>query len=300
VIGRALLVAAVALGACNGKGSDEPVIPVPERAATAGDPLLALAPVGADALLEVDLARLRDNPVVGPLARALLPGGDPDAAPGLLAAADAVVIASYGLGDAPRSLILARGADLGRIEGAVALGDEAIALGDAELSAQAGKLAVGKGDAVAGDRPLMALRAGAMPPAASSASVRFTARLGFEARVTLARRLDLDAVPVTISGWADVVDDLAIVARLGSSGRKDTSGLEREASRMVARLAEGAPLYGPLLSRELAGTVVTRERAAVKLTLVIGPRRLAALVGRALEAVGAAPPPAAVDEEEEP
>src|SRR5688572_8932413 len=49
----------------SGKADSE----VPPRAATGGDGLLGLLPAGADVVVELDMARLRDNPVVGALVR---------------------------------------------------------------------------------------------------------------------------------------------------------------------------------------------------------------------------------------
>src|SRR5690606_9082710 len=105
----------------------------------------------------------------------------------------------------------------------------------------------GRAPALSSDRGLMALRAQAMPAGARSAAVRFTARLEFEARIALARRLDLEAVPITISAWGDVVDDLALIALLGAERPEDARALERGAAELVKKLAAGAPYYGRLL-----------------------------------------------------
>jgi hypothetical protein len=268
---------------CSCMGGEAAFV-VPTGRAPAGDALLGLAPAGADAVLEVDLARVRRNPAVGQLARAVSP---PSAEPGgaaAIAAVDALLVLSYGLGEgAPRMLILGRGGDALRLAGAAPLGGGAVALGDAALVRR-------DEPALAADRELQALRAWSMPAAAEAAAVRLTARLSFEARLGLARRLSLDAVPRTISLWADVVDDLALIALLGADRPRDTSDLERGSQKLVARLAQSAPLFGRPLARELGKTRVEARGALVRFTLVIGPRRLAQLVSGALRSLDAATP----------
>lgn len=273
---RAALVALLAALGCG--GGDGAPIEVPVRRPTAGEPLLALAPAGADAVLEIDLARVRANPTVGRLARAIAPTSD-GAELGRL---DAVLVASYGLGDgAPRMLVLGRGGEVDRLTGAAPIAPDAVALGDAGLIRRAHAVAGGHEPALATDRALLRLRAEAMPAAAEAAAFRLTARLSFEARVALARRLSLDTAPRTISLWADVIDDLALIARVdGDPG--EGARLEKQGRALVARLAEGAPIYGRALARELGRIRVDGRGGGVRFTLVIGPRRLAALVAGAL------------------
>src|SRR5262245_53853887 len=93
-----LAVLAVACGQRPPPGAAEPAAPqaVPER-------MLAMLPQGAQVVVEIDLARLRANPIVGDVVtralagRSELPAGVP-APP--LAAADQVVLAAYGVGTA--------------------------------------------------------------------------------------------------------------------------------------------------------------------------------------------------------
>jgi hypothetical protein len=177
-----------------------------------------------------------------------------------------------------------------------------VALGEPALVARAHAVAGGAEPAVATDRALMSLRAQAMPSGATAAALRLTARLGFEARLALARRLEIDNVPVTISAWADVIDDLVVIALLGGERPADTRELERGAAALVRRLGEGAPLYGRMLSRELARTRIASSQTTVRLVLEVGPRRLSRLVGRALDALEAHDdrPPAGTGAQEAP
>src|SRR5207244_1891989 len=78
------------------------------RRATAGERVLALAPAGADAVLEVDLARLRANRTVGPVLRAL--GVATEVGGNLAATADLLVFVSYRVGDSDAAqLVFAAG-----------------------------------------------------------------------------------------------------------------------------------------------------------------------------------------------
>jgi hypothetical protein len=300
--GRARLALCTVLAAAAGQGAvlgcgdrpdpARPALAVPARRATAGDALLAFAPAGADAVLEVDLARLRSNGAVGELARAVLPvavagqgQGEGGAAPGVIGL-DVLVAMSYGLGEGePKILMLGRGPAAERLAGAELLPGGVVALGDPALVRRAQATAHGHEPAVTSDRELQILRAWPMPSAAGAAAVRLTARLTFDGRVALARRLDLDVVPRTISIWADVVDDLAVVALLGAERSGDAARLERDSQKLVARLARAAPLFGRPLARELGRTRVVADGPVVRFTLVIGPRRLARLVAGALELV---------------
>ena len=72
---RIAALACVALLACGG-GARRPVTaqPVPTRITTVGDRIMALLPEGAQLIIEIDLARLRKNPVVGKLVTDVLTG----------------------------------------------------------------------------------------------------------------------------------------------------------------------------------------------------------------------------------
>src|SRR5690606_36297025 len=218
----ALATALAGCGSSSASSSTSPsalsaeAIEVPERRPTAGERLLELAPAGADALLEIDLARLRDNAQVGPLVRAVTGGG---ARAGLLAASDLLVFVSYRVGhDDAAQLVLAPGPRTGELAGARAITGDVVAIGPPALLDRVAAVVEGREPALAGDLELRRTRALAMPERAEGASVRMAARLGFDARVALASELDIEAVPAWLSIWLDVADDLALVALLGGDG----------------------------------------------------------------------------------
>lgn len=204
--------------------------------------LLAMLPQGAQIVVEVDLARLRANPVVGAVVtralsepprlapgaapaaawlRSVLRGAPPDAPPAdpgsasPLAVADQVVLAAYGVGTAQAATLTLLAAPRD-VASATQLAAGAYAIGPPEWIEQAQQrvaLATA-GSAAFAIRPapeLLELRAHAMPVEAPGASLRITARLSFDARIALVRQTGIDTPPAQLSAWGDVVDDLALV-----------------------------------------------------------------------------------------
>jgi hypothetical protein len=263
------------------------------RAHTAGDDLLSLLPAGADGVLEIDLARLRANAVVGALVPMLPPvpdqnhlGYDP------LRELDVVVLAVYGVGrDDAQTLTLVRGEafDASKAQHATALDAHTAVYAPDALVAR-----VKSGESsVSGDLGFLALRDTAMPERAEGASIRLTARLSKDARITAAGKLGLDAMPATISLWMDVADDLAIIAFLQADDTDMAKRLAQavlDARDKVGRMADARWELDPVLAKLEA----IPEHEMVKLRWVIGPRALKALVERAGEELGRSsriPPP---------
>jgi hypothetical protein len=277
-----------ACGGASGGASSAAAAPVevPERRPTAGERVLGLAPSGADALLEIDLARLRDNPVVGPLVRWVT--GDGAGVGGLLATSDLIVIASYQVGQADAAqLVLAVGPDAAGLPGAETVAEGVVALGPPELVARAREVASGREPALAGDRRLLRARALAMPKQAEGAALRAAAHLGFEARLALARELELDAVPVWLSVWVDVADDLAAVALLGADRDAEPKALAGAATRLRERVKR-TPSFRRVGLDKLAELATIDARVDdARVLLVIGPRRLGRVVRHALAQLGA-------------
>lgn len=291
-----LALALVVLVACG--GAHKPTTTRAERPqiATAADRILPILPDGAQVVIEVDLARLRANPVVGPLVvKALtgdglppLPGELPDAP---LAQTDTIVLASYGVGT-PQAVTLVVLATKAEVPGATRLGDDLVALGPTDWVAQLeARAAIG---GLGTDQPpllapeeLLALRDHAMPAKAPGASLRITARLPFDARVALARQTGLPAAPARVSVWADVVDDFAIIVDADASdpGDKRTgkAGQQLEASvrGLLAGLADEPALKLLGLPASLANAKLTAKGPWVRTIIAIGPDRLKRVVERA-------------------
>jgi hypothetical protein len=277
--GAGLALAALVLAACSRDKAEvrAPVVTVPERPATAGERILALAPAGAEAVLEVDLARLRDNPAVGTLVRAVTTVEL--ARPDLLGAADTLVFCSYRIGESDAGqLVFAAGAEVERLPGARVLEPDLVAIGPPALLDRVDLVRAGTQPAVAADRALLRVRALAMPEQAKGASLRMAVRLGFEGRMSLAHRLELDAAPAWLSLWGDVADDLAAVALLGGEGAGEARDLAAAVTRVRARLARSSLVRRLGLARVAAGTEVKVQDDQVRVVLVVGPRRLAQLV----------------------
>ncbi len=281
---------------CGGKSAPAArPIEVPVRPATAGTRILALAPAGAEAVLEVDLARLRRNPAVGPVVRAVT--RSELARPDLVGAADLLVFCSYRVGESDAGqVVFAAGAEVEGLAGARVLEQDLVALGPPALLDRVDLVRAGVEPALSDDRELLRVRALAMPDRARGASLRIAARLGFAARLSLARRLDLDAVPAWLSLWVDVADDMAAVAQLGGDGAGEATDLARAVMRVRDRLARSVPARRFALARTVAATDVKVTGNEVRVVLVVGPRRLAQLVDRVLARLNARPPPAESNE----
>jgi len=291
----AVAVCAVALTACGGGARHVAVhhkVLIPARSVTSGDRLLRYVPAGAEVLFELDIRRLRENPVVGPLLTrwlASMPaqGGAPKlgALPGgaeLLTKTDLVVIAAYAVGTArAATLTLARGErlHLAAVPHAVAVDATTIALGPTALLDRVHALAArkGKGKSVMHDRRLLRARALAMPAKATTGAVRLSGELDFDARVGMARMFDLDNVPAVFSVWGDVIDDLAVVAVLGGTNKADAAVLARAATQWRARFARNPAVRELLLSRIVSSIDVSVLGAVARVVLVIAPKRLQAL-----------------------
>jgi hypothetical protein len=260
---------------------------IPERAPTGAETLIALAPAGADAMLEIDLARLRENRAVGELVRALT-HEDEQLAHQFNAVRDAkqVLLCSYGIGGATQQQLVLLSGVTEEIPGALRLSDDVVALGSDQALARADAVARGQESGLSGDRELLRLRALAMPEKAQGAAVRGAARLGFNARVALAAKLNLDAVPVSISLWGDVADDLALVALLGAEKDKEARALATAAEHVRDRLVVEKALRRLAVGHLLRRAQVEVHGKSARVLLLIGPARLSRIVARLLAALG--------------
>ncbi len=257
------------------------------RAITAGDHMLALLPDGAQLVVEVDLARLRANKVVGPLIiKVLGDKGIPQLAG--FSDADSVVFAAYGLGtkDAGTlTLFTAKQA----LQGATPITKDIYALGGADWIDQV--KAREKIDAASGLSPskeLLALRERAMPEAAPGASIRISARLTFDARIALARITGIENAPGQLSVWVDVADDLAIIVDADATDPGDKAKPQATVKRMsatvqaaLATLAQEPAVIALGLPSSITGAKLATRGSWIRTIIAIGPRHLQRVVERA-------------------
>lgn len=293
---RALLAVVVIAGCGSTPAPVTTSEPVHTQPKTAADRILALLPDGAQVIIEIDLARLRANPVVGELVTSALTGEGLPALPAdvpmsPLAKADALVLASYGVGtsQAATVTVLATKED---VAGATRLAEDLVALGPTEWIAQLeARAAIGMHGSTAAplvaSPELLALRDHAMPAGAPGASLRITARLTFDARVALARQTGMEAPPAQVSIWADVVDDFAIIidADAADPGDKKTKNptqrLETGMRGLLAAIAKepGVRLLGIPSSLDRAKLIA--KGTWVRTIVAIGPAHLGRVVERA-------------------
>jgi hypothetical protein len=277
-------VVAVALAGCSGRyqriGPARPAAAPTPRAPTGGEAALAMLPEGADVVVELDLARARGNPTIGPLLDGWLgaiPNGDiPIDAP--LSGAAWVVLAGYGVGgpDATTVTLLAPGTAVD-VPNAVAIGDGVVALAPPAWIDRV--RAVTDGAALADDAELMALRARAMPAAADGAVIRVTARLSDDARISLGGVIGLDPAPRAVSLWGDVADDAAIVVDLDARDGADPKAarqLRASLERLLHRFASRPEVISLGLAPPIARARIEQSRRGswLRAILVVPPSRL--------------------------
>lgn len=297
---RALAI--VALVACGGGGGKraEPVA----APATPAEKMLAMLPPGAQVVVELDLARLRANPVIGQVvARALATGElPPGVPPSPLADADQVVLAAYGVGTAQAATLTVLAAPH-PLAGAAKLVDGYYIVGPPDWVEQTQtRVALSTtGDAklaITAAPELLALRARAMPATAPGAALRVTARLPFDARVALARQTGLDAAPAQLSAWADVADDVALIldcdaADPGVKAPGDAAKRLAAALRGAIAAAADEPAVKLLgLAPPLADARMIAKGTWVRTIIAIGPGRLKRAVERANGLLGEPKPDA--------
>ncbi len=292
---RCALALCATLAACGRSRAPVVSASVPEVTASAGDDIIALLPDGAQVLVELDLARLRTNPVVGELVTKVLTGEGlpplPAAVPvSPLARADVVVLASYGVGSAQAATIVVL-ETTEQVEGAVRVGERFAVLGPAEWVAQVEARAAiahtSTGRPLRAAAELLALRDRAMPAEAPGAALRITARLPFDARVTLARETGLDSAPAQVSIWGDVVDDLAIIIDADAADPGDAksqrAGKQLEAGMrgVIEGVADLAPVRALGIPSSLRRARLVARGTWVRAIIAIGPAHLKRVVERA-------------------
>lgn len=289
------LALALVIVACGGRSkrglSSTASVP---RTQTAGERMLSLLPQGAQLVVELDLARLRANPVVGAVVTRALEAGAMSALPAGVAAppmasAELVVLASYGLGTAEAATVVIIASK--QVAEGVRLGEGVYAFGPADwvsqIEARAALLETGGESKLAVPADLLALRDRAMPHDAPGASLRITARLPFDARVALARITGLENAPAQLSVWADVVDDLAIIVDADAldpgdkATKKSTARLVTMIRGALTVLAADPTARALGLPPSIAGAKLVARGTWVRTIFAIGPKHLARVIERA-------------------
>ena len=264
--------------------------------------VLALLPDGAQLVVEVDLARLRSNKVVGEVVtRALAQLGADAKLPGLpvaiagspIAGADAIVLAAYGVGTSHQATVTVLQTKTD-VPGSTRIDDDLVAIGPDEWTGQVqARAAIARSTPLAPNAELMTLRAHAMPQGATGAVMHVTARLPFDARVALARETGLDSAPARLSLWADVSDDLAIVCDAdaidpGEKAAKDSSHRLAHTFRTTLVALADEPFVRALgVPNSIAEARLIAQGTWVRAIIAIGPRHLERAVERANALLGA-------------
>ncbi len=264
--------------ACGGNGTRSTEF-VPQRSTTAGDALLSSVPTGADLLLEIDLARLRNNAVVGTIL-ASVAAPEAIAEEHLLRDANTMLVCVYGVGDGAKQLIVLQAHSGVELNQAAAIGGGRYAVGDPSLVSRAVALGGGSGESMLEDEEFLRLRSSVMPAEAKWAAVRAVARLDFDARVAVASKVHMSEVPVSLALWGDVVDDLAIVVHVVGEEAASHERLHHAMLSLRSRIAKKPYVRFLGLTTPLGNARITRSDSRVQLVFVLSPKRLALLAER--------------------
>lgn len=283
--------------------------------------MISLLPEGAQIIVEIDLARLRNNAVIGDVITAALgdvatvqvpglavpaasgcralpaecrPGSRSPATAGCkalpaecgLGASDLLVFAAYGVGTSAAATVavLAIGRE---IQGGVRVAPDLVALGPDPWTAQiATRAAIASAQPLSIPGPLRELRERSFPNGATGAAVRITAVLPFDARVAFARLIGFEA-PAQVSLWADVADDAALVLEVDATdpGTRRGSDSGRRFSavlrKALAAIAQARPVRALGVASSLDGARLEVAGPWLRAVITIGPRHLARVVERA-------------------
>jgi hypothetical protein len=298
---RLALAAVLAIGCGGARARHANVAPAPPHVVTGTEHVLALLPDGAQIIVEIDLARLRANKVVGDVAgKALAQLGAGVRIPGVplairgspLADADSIVMAAYGVGTAQAATItiLKTKQDLAD---STRIAPDLVAIGPEDWIGQLQtRVQIDAKHALTPPEELIKLRDHAMPQGATGAVLRVTARLPFDARIAFARQTGLDAAPAQLSVWGDVADDLAVVVDADAADPGDKLG--KEAARRLAdtiRATLAAVADEPTVKALGVPTSLTDAHFAVqgswvRAILAVGPHHLERAVERARAMLG--------------
>ena len=299
---KAAALAVVAAAACGGAGRARPLPSKPApHVVTGTEHVLALLPDGAQLIIEIDLARLRKNAVVGELAtKALAQLGTDAKLPGLplavqgspLAGADTIVMAAYGVGTAQAATLTILQTKQ-NLADSIRIAPDLVAIGPDDWTGQlASRAAIDAQHALTPSEDLLRLRDHAMPPGATGAVIRVTARLPFDARIAFARQTGLDAAPAQLTIWADIADDLAVVVDADAADPGDKAG--RDAAKRLAATIRGTratvadepTVRARGVPTSLTDAHLVTQGTWVRAIVAVGPHHLQRAVERARAMLG--------------
>ncbi|MBP9088707.1 MAG: hypothetical protein KBG15_21465 [Kofleriaceae bacterium] len=266
--------------ACSGKPVRVAAWPIP---AVGPGQLLAYVPAGAQLLVEIDVARLRANPVVGALVRRFVDAATPvtpgvPLPPGLptsLRGVDAIVIASFMVGAADAQTLTLLRVDPTHHVAGVGVGAGVVAVGPENLIAQALLLGNAPSGAARGHQlsaALVAARQRIALPGTDGSALRITATLSTAAAAAL-------GVPPTLAVWSDVVDDAAILI---SCPRASVDAL----AQRLRQFEQNTVLRLLGLAPSLAQLRVQHNAPWARIIVVIAPGPLRRAVQRASATLG--------------
>ena len=202
--------------------------------------LLAMVPYNMDFVFAMNVKRMRTHHQLKHLwtTNALLSSNIANITMKNLVNADEMVMVStsVGTGNAD-TLTLIRGSNVLAIPNSVRIDKRTIAIGSKPMIAMIQQTINGERSSIINKRNNVI---NAMPLKALSFSVYAFGCFTFDARVSLARLLDLNSVPVCVSAWGDVVDDLAIIVHMTGKDTLEAVGLKKDFTAWIKKISKQA------------------------------------------------------------
>jgi hypothetical protein len=272
----ALIIGVVAV-ACGCSGAGSPKQLSHDRLRSLDGPaesMLRYVPGSPQLLFEVDLRRLRDNPVVGDVVAEFLKQDNvltPIEKKQVISLldVDALVVASYDVGTAnAQTLTLLRTNAINQHGQGVVVADHVLAVGPESLVAASVEVGVSVADSAI-PSVMFSLRSNATLRGSQGYSLRLTAHVPSTAKF-LNAIVGLPALPADFSLWADVADDAAIMLVTPLDPGSQPELLRQQLARIAAR-AEVRQLG---LAPSVAEVSLRRGPEVETYSVVIPPGRL--------------------------
>lgn len=261
----------LATGCVGARSATQELASVPVRASTVGDSVLDILPDDSSFVLELDIARLRENPKSNLLLKTFFAGGGFN----VYEEASAVVLVGFHTGtERAQILSLVQGANL---PVGVRFG-KWIAIGEDVALARLRDVERGAVTALADNRRFLRKRAGVMPARAKGASIRLTAQLNFDGRVELSRLLGAAHMPEEVALWGDIADDAAILLRVTRKGKNAGAKMEQFLETLLRRVEKFSGVRNA--KRFVSQIEIRKVAGGAQLVLVVGPKRLERLIAR--------------------
>ncbi len=241
-----------------------------ERAQTAGDAILRYVPDGANLLLEFDLERVRKNEKVGKA----FESGSSDLSMVGVAKISTLVLAGFHVGTKEAGMLIFVKSKSKPEETFTRVHGDIYVAGPPQLKKRIAPMKAHPKQSILGDKQLMALRAGAMPEKAKAASFRAVYNIDLQQQLGLANIMGIEVAPSSLSVWADVADDFALVAMANSRSAVEREEVVRAAKRWLFGIVGSEVGQAYQLAKVRPTVRLNSQEKTTVVVATIGPKSL--------------------------